>query len=178
MSRGRAKNRVRGQVWREGGAKDVLGFLDGALHGQRRCTTRKVESSGFGLGISLSLSLTHTHAPTHTLSLSLGVPYPGFCLSRVLAPGVRMILAQRALNITRHPLVVSGFDFRISGFDFWISGIGFTRGKDELGAQGLEHHAALEGHRLRHRQDQIVPAGSGDHGERDARVACGWGEGG
>mmetsp|Transcript_17652 Transcript_17652/g.43133 ORF Transcript_17652/g.43133 Transcript_17652/m.43133 type:complete len:290 (-) Transcript_17652:406-1275(-) len=44
-------------------------------------------------------------------------------------------------------------------------------GEHELGAERLEHHAALEGHGLRHGEDQVVALGGRHHGEGDASVA-------
>ena len=46
-------------------------------------------------------------------------------------------------------------------------------GEDQLGAVGPQQRPALLGHRLRHREDDVVAAGGADQGERDAGVARG-----
>ena len=45
--------------------------------------------------------------------------------------------------------------------------------KDDFGAVGLEQHAALDAHRLGHREDGAIAAGGGNAREPDARVARG-----
>ena len=46
-------------------------------------------------------------------------------------------------------------------------------GQDELGAVGLHELAALDGHGLRHDDDDAVTAGGGDGGQTDAGIAGG-----
>ena len=46
-------------------------------------------------------------------------------------------------------------------------------GQDQLGAEGLQHAAPLERHRLRHGQHERVAARGADEGEGDAGVAAG-----
>jgi hypothetical protein len=45
-------------------------------------------------------------------------------------------------------------------------------GEDELGSVRLQQHAALDRHRGRHREDDLVAARGADHREGDAGVAA------
>mmetsp|Transcript_27370 Transcript_27370/g.76771 ORF Transcript_27370/g.76771 Transcript_27370/m.76771 type:complete len:243 (+) Transcript_27370:584-1312(+) len=45
--------------------------------------------------------------------------------------------------------------------------------EDDVGAEGLEEHAAFHAHALRHRENELVPLAGGHHGQPDAGVSAG-----
>ena len=78
----------------------------------------------------------------------------------------------RIVELLRHPGVGRVLHQIFGARDRALHAFGAGR-EHELGAEHGEQRAALERHRLGHREDQLVALGRGDERERDAGVAAG-----
>ncbi len=76
-------------------------------------------------------------------------------------------------ELIRHEVLVGKLAHHLARLQDGPVGAQLGVGEGHLGAEGLDHLAPLDGHRLAHHDHERIPFDRGDHGQSDTGVAAG-----